>query len=70
MTVVKGKPRDKDQIACHCPLPPLAPRRRIPCAGTLTLEVEYLTGAEVRRQFELRAAQFGPLIKRLNINTQ
>ena len=34
------------------------------------LEVEYLAGPEVRGQFELRAAQFGPLIKRLNIKTQ
>ena len=34
------------------------------------LEAEYLSGPEVRKQFELRAAQFGPLIRKLNIRTQ
>jgi tripartite-type tricarboxylate transporter receptor subunit TctC len=34
------------------------------------LEVEYLSGQDVRRQFELRAAQFGPLIKKLDIKAQ
>lgn len=34
------------------------------------LEPEYLSGPDVRKQFELRAAQFGPLIKKLDIKAQ
>jgi tripartite-type tricarboxylate transporter receptor subunit TctC len=36
----------------------------------LYLEVEYLDGADARKQFETRAAQFEPLIKKLDIKLQ
>ena len=34
------------------------------------LEPEFLGGADIRKQFELRSAQFGPLIKKLDIKAQ
>ena len=36
----------------------------------LYLEAEFLDGPELRRQFEIRATEFEPLIKRLNIRAQ
>lgn len=36
----------------------------------LYLEVEYLDGPDVLKQFEIRASQFEPLIKKLNIKVQ
>jgi tripartite-type tricarboxylate transporter receptor subunit TctC len=36
----------------------------------LFLEPEFLDGPELRRQFETRAAEFEPLIRKLNIRTQ
>jgi tripartite-type tricarboxylate transporter receptor subunit TctC len=36
----------------------------------LFLEVDYLDGEGARKQFETRAVQFEPLIKKLNIKLQ